>query len=65
MKALKTDFDLDIGVNSRRIDELVRPVYLLTQRIDQFKLNPIQGDDVFTGGRDIATNWAHGTFVNP
>ena len=65
MKALKTDLDLDIGVNSRRIDELVRRVHLLTQRIDQFEQNPIQGDDVFNGGRDTATNWARGTFVNP
>ena len=65
MKALKTDLDLDIGVNSRRIDELVRRVHLLTQRIDQFKQNPFQGDDVFNGGRDTATNWARGTFVNP
>ena len=65
MKALKTDLDLDIGVNSRCIDELVRRVHLLTQRIDQFEQNPIQGDDVFNGGRDTATNWARGTFVNP
>ena len=39
MKALKTDLDLDIGVNSRCIDELVRCVHLLTQRIDQFEQN--------------------------
>ena len=65
MKALKTDLDLDIGVNSRRIDMLVRRVHLLTQRIDQFEQNPIQGDDVFNGGRDTATNWARCTFVNP
>ena len=64
MKALKTDTDLDIGVHSRRIDELVSSVHLLTQRIDQFELNPIQGDDVFNG-RDTATNWTRGTFVNP
>ena len=42
MKALKTDLDLDIEVNSRRIDELVRPVNLLTQHIDKFEQNPIQ-----------------------
>ena len=64
MKALKTDIDLDIGVNSRRIDELVSSVHLLTQRIDQFEQNPIQGDNVFNG-RDTATNWTRGTFVNP
>ena len=56
MKALETDLDLDIGVNSRRNDELVRPVHLLTQRIDKFEQNPIQGDDVFNRGRDTATN---------
>ena len=65
MKALKTDLDLDIGDNSRRIDMLVRRVHLLTQRIDQFEQNPIQGDDVFNGGRDTAINWARCTFVNP
>ena len=40
-------------------------MYMLTQRIDQFEQNPIQGDDVFNGGRDTVTNWARGTFVKP
>ena len=65
IKALKSDIDLDIGNNSRRIEELVNSVHSLSQRIDQAEQNTDHGDDVFNGGRDTCTGWSRGTFANP
>ena len=65
IKALKSDIDLDIGNNSRRIDELLNSVHSLTQRVDKAELNTNHGDDVFNGGRDTGTGWSRDIFANP
>ena len=65
VRALKSDIDLDIGRNSRRIDELVNSVHSLTMRIGQIEAGADQGDGVFNDGRDTAMGWSRGTPAIP
>ena len=65
IKALKSDIDLDIGTNARRIDEVVNSVHLLSQRIEQAEQNVNPDRDVFNDERDNGAGWARGTFANP
>ena len=65
IKALKTDIDLDIGANTRRIDEVVNSVHLLAQRIDQVEQNVNTDGDVFNDERNNGAGWARDTFRNP
>ena len=65
IKALKTDIDLDIGANTRRIDEVVNSVHLLAQRIDQVEQNVNTDGDVFNDERNNGAGWPRDTFRNP
>ena len=62
---MKSDIDLDIGTNARRIDEVVNSVHLLSQRIEQAEQNVNPDRDVFNDERDNGAGWARGTFANP
>ena len=49
IRVLKSDLDLDIGRESRRIDDLMTSVQTLTSRFDQFGQHA-QGDEIPNGG---------------
>ena len=67
IRVLKADIDLDIGINTRRIDELVNSVQSLSGRIDQVErvTESAQDNGVFSGQDDHSVaggfmNWSRG-----
>ena len=67
IRVLKADIDLDIGINTRRIDELVNSVQSLSGRIDQVErvTESAQDNGVFSGQDDHSVaggfmNWPRG-----
>ena len=64
IRALKSDLDLDIGRESRRIDDLMNSVQTLTLRFDQFEQNA-QGDEIPNGGVGQGGGISRGLFNVP
>ena len=63
-RVLKSDLDLDIGRESRRIDDLMNSVQTLTLRFDQFEQNA-QGDEIPNGGVGQGAGVSRGFFNVP
>ena len=64
IRVLKSDLDLDIGRESRRIDDLMNSVHTLTSRFDQFEQNA-QGDEIPNGGVGQGAGVSRGLFNVP
>ena len=64
IRVLKLDLDLDIGRESRRIDDLMNSVQTLTLRFDQFEQNA-QGDEIPNGGVGQGAGVSRGLFNVP
>ena len=67
MHALKSDLDLDIGHESRHIDDLMNSVQTLTVRFDQFEQNAqgAQGEEIPNGGVGQGGGVSRGLFKVP